>query len=148
MALSLALSLAPIPGNTIEICLDTQISRFKKQGTVVSKASTKSISTTLYTSINVTGINQLSSANTSVSVVHSLVCQHTSINKPRSAGIRQHFSSDAVTTSSFFDATYAVFSQIRQPHAVRVRLGSLHVAPSHSGSLRVPMSSAWHVFPH
>ena len=58
------------------------------------------------------------------------------------------FSSDAVTTSSFFDATYAVFSQIRQPHAVRVRLGSLHIAPSHSGSLRVPMSSAWHVFPH
>ena len=58
------------------------------------------------------------------------------------------FSSDAVTASSFYDATYAVFSQIREPHAVRVRLGSLHVAPSHSGSLRVPMSSAWHVFPH
>ena len=31
------------------------------------------------------------------------------------------FSSDAVTASSFFDATYAVFSQICQPHAVRVR---------------------------
>ena len=27
-------------------------------------------------------------------------------------------------------------------------LCSLHVAPSHSGSLCVPMSSAWHVFPH
>ena len=46
------------------------------------------------------------------------------------------------------DATCAFFSQICQPHAVWLRLGSLHVAPSHSGSLRVPMSSAWHVFPH
>ena len=32
------------------------------------------------------------------------------------------FSSDAVTASSFYDATYAVSSQIREPHAVRVRL--------------------------
>ena len=92
MALSLALSLAAILGNTIEICLDTEISRFQKQGTVVSKASTKSISTIFYTAINVRGIKQLSSVcNTWLLVVHSLVCQHTSINKPRRAGIRQHF---------------------------------------------------------
>ena len=148
MALSLALSLASIPGNTIEICLDTQISRFQKQGTVVSKPWTKSISTTLYTSINVTGIKQLSSAT-----------HHCLWYIPSSANTHQSTSLGVLASGSIFSRRShsffilwcylcIVFSQIREPHAVRVRLGSLHVAPSHSGSLRVPMSSAWHVFPH
>ena len=91
---------------------------------------------------------------TFVCLQHMIVCGTfprlpTHINQQASACWHQAtFSSDAVTATSFYDATSVVFSQIREPHAVRVRLDSLHVAPSLSGSLRVPMSAAWHVFPH
>ena len=66
--------------------------------------------------------------NISQFVVHSLVCEQTSINnaKPRSADIRQHL---LAAQSQFlhlsksgkhhgYDATCAFFSQICQPHAV------------------------------
>ena len=79
---------------------------------------------------------------TFVCLQHMIVCGTfprlpTHINQQASACWHQAtFSSDAVTATSFYDATSVVFSQIREPHAVRVRLDSLHVAPSHSGSLR------------
>ena len=78
--------------------------------------------------------------------VHSLVCGQTSTNnaKPRNADIRQHL----LATQSQFLHLMTLPVQSFPKYVNRTRLGSLHVAPSHSGSLRVPMSSAWHVFPH
>ena len=90
MASSLALSLASIPGNTIEIFLDTQTSRF--QTGYSGFQSFNQIN--FYNALNINQRDRHQATfvcNTSLFVVHSLVCQHTTINKPRSADIRQHF---------------------------------------------------------
>ena len=96
-----------------------------------------------------TGINQLSSAT-----YHSLWYIPSSANKHqstmRSFGVLTSGSISLRHSHSFFILWRYLcsLSQICRPHAVWLRLGSLHVAPSHSGSLCVSASSAWHVFPH
>ena len=83
-----------------------------------------------------TGINQLSPATYHSLKYISLVCEQTSTNnaKPRNADIRQHLL-----------ATQSQFLHLMTLPAQCDRFGSLHVAPSHSGSLCHLLGMSFHI---